>query len=73
MRHRWVVGLAIVGVLLSVVPIGKRVAMNFIPVDDESRFELTVTAAEGRPWIRRASSASASPRKSAASQASSTR
>ncbi|HNN91511.1 MAG TPA: efflux RND transporter permease subunit [Pseudomonadota bacterium] len=47
MRHRWVVGLAIIGVLLSVGPIGKRVAMNFIPIDDESRFELTVTAAEG--------------------------
>ena len=47
MRHRWVVGLAIIGVLLSVGPIGKRVAMNFMPIDDESRFELTVMAPEG--------------------------
>jgi HAE1 family hydrophobic/amphiphilic exporter-1 len=47
MRHRWAVGLCIVLVLFSVGPIGKRVAMNFIPIDDESRFELTVTAPEG--------------------------
>lgn len=47
MRHRWVVGLAIIATLGSMVPLGKAIAKSFLPVDDESRFELTVRAAEG--------------------------
>ena len=46
-RTSRVVGLSIVGVMLSVVPIGKHVAMNFVPVDDESRFEVNIMAPEG--------------------------
>jgi HAE1 family hydrophobic/amphiphilic exporter-1 len=47
MRHRWVVGIAVVLVLASVVPIGKLVPKTFLPANDESRFEVTVRAPEG--------------------------
>ncbi len=47
MRHRWVVGILLVITLGSMVPLGRAVAKNFLPVEDESRFEVTVRAPEG--------------------------
>ena len=47
MRHRWVVGILLVITLGSMVPLGRAVAKNFLPVEDESRFEITVRAPEG--------------------------
>ncbi|MCC7539202.1 MAG: efflux RND transporter permease subunit [Deltaproteobacteria bacterium] len=47
MRHRWIVAVAIVASLAGVVPLGAAVQKNFLPLDDESRFEITVRAPEG--------------------------
>src|SRR5205085_7696298 len=47
MAHRWVVVLACVLVIASIVPLFKFVGKNFLPVDDQSQFEVTVRAPEG--------------------------
>jgi hydrophobic/amphiphilic exporter-1 (mainly G- bacteria), HAE1 family len=47
MRRRWVVGLAMLAALIAVVPLAVMVPKNFLPVDDESRFEIYVRAPEG--------------------------
>jgi hydrophobic/amphiphilic exporter-1 (mainly G- bacteria), HAE1 family len=47
MAHRWVVVLACVAVIFSIVPLFKFVGKNFLPVDDQSQFEVTVRAPEG--------------------------
>ncbi len=47
MRHRWVVGLILVGTLASIGPLVAVVPKNFLPNEDESRFEITVRAPEG--------------------------
>jgi len=47
MRRRWVVGLALVGCFFSLVPLIKIVPKNFLPNEDESRFETTIRAPEG--------------------------
>jgi HAE1 family hydrophobic/amphiphilic exporter-1 len=47
MRHRWVVGLAMVAVFLSTIPLVKVVQKNFLPLDDESRFDVSIRAPEG--------------------------
>ncbi len=47
MRHRWIVVLASVGALVSIVPLMKKVPKSFLPDDDESQFEVTVRAPEG--------------------------
>jgi HAE1 family hydrophobic/amphiphilic exporter-1 len=47
MRHRWVAGLAMALSLAATVPLGVVVQKNFLPVDDESRFEIMVRAPEG--------------------------
>lgn len=47
MRHRWVVGLVLLGTLASMVPMMSAVPKNFLPNEDESRFEVTVRAPEG--------------------------
>jgi HAE1 family hydrophobic/amphiphilic exporter-1 len=47
MRHRWVVGILLVVTLGSIVPLGRVVAKNFLPTEDESRFEITMRAPEG--------------------------
>jgi HAE1 family hydrophobic/amphiphilic exporter-1 len=47
MGHRWVVGLAMLLTFLSVIPLGKAVQKNFLPVDDESRFDVVIRAPEG--------------------------
>jgi HAE1 family hydrophobic/amphiphilic exporter-1 len=47
MGHRWAVGLAMLVTFLSVIPLGKAVQKNFLPVDDESRFDVVIRAPEG--------------------------
>ena len=47
MRHRWLSAIAMVVTLASIVPIGRAVPKNFLPVDDESRFEISMRATEG--------------------------
>ncbi|HWB79750.1 MAG TPA: efflux RND transporter permease subunit, partial [Nannocystaceae bacterium] len=47
MRFRWVVGLILIGTLASIGPLVKIVPKNFLPNEDESRFEITVRAPEG--------------------------
>ncbi len=47
MAHRWaIVGLCVLS-LVSVVPLGKAVAKDFLPKNDESQFEVKVRAPEG--------------------------
>ncbi|HEX8351644.1 MAG TPA: efflux RND transporter permease subunit, partial [Pyrinomonadaceae bacterium] len=47
MAHRWVIVLACVLVILSIVPLFSLVGKNFLPVDDQSQFEVNVRAPEG--------------------------
>jgi HAE1 family hydrophobic/amphiphilic exporter-1 len=47
MAHRWVVVLACMLVIFSIVPLFKFVGKNFLPVDDQAQFELNVRAPEG--------------------------
>jgi HAE1 family hydrophobic/amphiphilic exporter-1 len=47
MGHRWVVVLAMVFALISIIPIGKAVNKNFLPQDDESQFQVQARAPEG--------------------------
>lgn len=47
MNHRWAIVLACVLVILSIVPLFMFVGKNFLPVDDQSQFELQVRAPEG--------------------------
>jgi HAE1 family hydrophobic/amphiphilic exporter-1 len=47
MKHRWVVVLACVLVIVSIVPLFMFVGKNFLPVDDQAQFELNVRAPEG--------------------------
>src|SRR5215204_4091041 len=47
MAHRWAVVLACVLVIVSIVPLFKFVGKNFLPVDDQSQFEVSVRAPEG--------------------------
>ncbi len=47
MSHRWAIVLACVVVVLSIVPLFMFVGKNFLPVDDQSQFELNVRAPEG--------------------------
>ncbi|MFL6333155.1 MAG: efflux RND transporter permease subunit [Pyrinomonadaceae bacterium] len=47
MAHRWTVVVACVLVIFSIVPLFKFVGKNFLPVDDQSQFEVSVRAPEG--------------------------
>jgi HAE1 family hydrophobic/amphiphilic exporter-1 len=47
MAHRWVVVVACLIVIISIVPLFMFVGKNFLPVDDQSQFELNVRAPEG--------------------------
>jgi hydrophobe/amphiphile efflux-1 (HAE1) family protein len=47
MRRRWVVVLASVATLMSLGPLGKRVAKGFVPDDDQGAFMVNVRAPEG--------------------------
>lgn len=47
MAHRWVIISLVVLVFLSIVPLFMLVGKNFLPVDDQSQFEVSVRAPEG--------------------------
>src|SRR6185369_2240373 len=47
MAHRWVIVVACAIVIISIVPLFMLVGKNFLPVDDQSQFELNVRAPEG--------------------------
>ena len=47
LRHRWVVVLAVVGMLAMVPALMGKVRKNFLPDDDQSEFEIKVRAPEG--------------------------
>jgi HAE1 family hydrophobic/amphiphilic exporter-1 len=47
MAHRWVIVLACIIVIVSIVPLFMFVGKNFLPVDDQAQFELNVRAPEG--------------------------
>ncbi|HYP52049.1 MAG TPA: efflux RND transporter permease subunit, partial [Pyrinomonadaceae bacterium] len=47
MRHRWAVVGACVVAVLSIVPLFMVIGKNFLPVDDQSQFEVTLRAPEG--------------------------
>ena len=47
MNHRWVVISLVVLVFLSIFPLFMLVGKNFLPVDDQSQFEISVRAPEG--------------------------
>ena len=47
MAHRWVIVLACGLAIVSIVPIGKNVAFNFLPTEDESQANVSFTTPEG--------------------------
>lgn len=47
MAHRWVIVVACLLVIVSIVPLFMLVGKNFLPVDDQAQFEVTVRAPEG--------------------------
>lgn len=47
MAHRWVILGACVVVIISIVPLFMFVGKNFLPVDDQSQFEINLRAPEG--------------------------
>jgi len=47
MAHRWVIIVLCVLVFVSIVPLFMFVGKNFLPVDDQSQFEVSVRAPEG--------------------------
>ncbi|CAN5179058.1 N/A [soil metagenome] len=47
MAHRWLIVLLCVLVFLSIIPLFMFVGKNFLPVDDQSQFEVSVRAPEG--------------------------
>ncbi len=47
MNNRWIIVLACVLVVLSIIPLFMFVGKNFLPVDDQSHFEVSVRTQEG--------------------------
>ena len=47
MGHRWVIVTLCILVFLAIIPLFMFVGKNFLPVDDQSQFELSVRAPEG--------------------------
>ena len=47
MAHRWLIVLLCALVFVSIYPLFKYVGKNFLPVDDQSQFEISVRAPEG--------------------------
>lgn len=47
MAHRWVIVTLCILVFFSIVPLFMFVGKNFLPVDDQSQFEISVRAPEG--------------------------
>jgi hydrophobe/amphiphile efflux-1 (HAE1) family protein len=48
MRHRWVVVLACIATVASVVPLAGAAKKGFLPIDDRAQFEVLVRLPEGR-------------------------
>jgi HAE1 family hydrophobic/amphiphilic exporter-1 len=46
MRHRWAVGIVLAAVMAGMVPLVAIAPKNFLPPEDESRFEVTIRAPE---------------------------
>ncbi len=47
LRHRWIVVLTVILLLLSVPVLFSKIGKNFMPTDDQSEFQLTIRAPEG--------------------------
>ena len=47
MAYRWIIVIACLLVVVSIVPLFMFVGKNFLPVDDQSQFEINVRAPEG--------------------------
>ncbi len=47
MSHRWVIITLVVLVFLSIIPLFMFVGKNFLPVDDQSQFEVAIRTTEG--------------------------
>jgi hydrophobe/amphiphile efflux-1 (HAE1) family protein len=47
MAHRWMVVILCIAVIFSIVPLFMFVGKNFLPVDDQSQFEVSVRTQEG--------------------------
>jgi Cation/multidrug efflux pump len=47
MGHRWLIVLLCIAVFLSIIPLFMYVGKNFLPVDDQSQFEVSIRAPEG--------------------------
>ena len=47
MAHRWLIVVLCVLVFLSIIPLFAFVGKNFLPVDDQSQFEVSIRAPEG--------------------------
>ena len=47
MNHRWVIVTVCIVVFLSIIPLFMFVGKNFLPVDDQSQFEISVRTPEG--------------------------
>jgi hydrophobic/amphiphilic exporter-1 (mainly G- bacteria), HAE1 family len=47
MAHRWVIVLACVGAIFSIPVLGRIAPKNFLPIEDESQFAVTMRAPEG--------------------------
>lgn len=49
--HRWVVVVACLGTLVSIVPLGAAVPKGFLPKNDEAQFEISVLTKEGTSLV----------------------
>lgn len=47
MAHRWLIVLVCVFLFVSIIPLFYYVGKNFLPVDDQSQFEVSIRAPEG--------------------------
>jgi hydrophobic/amphiphilic exporter-1 (mainly G- bacteria), HAE1 family len=47
MAHRWLIVVLCIAVFLSIVPLFMFVGKNFLPVDDQSQYEISIRAPEG--------------------------
>lgn len=47
MAHRWIIVITCLLVFASIIPLFMLVGKNFLPVDDQSQFEISVRAPEG--------------------------
>ena len=47
LNHRWLILLLVLLVFFSIIPLFMFVGKNFLPVDDQSQFEISVRAPEG--------------------------